>query len=141
MELAINRGIRRLLDRDRSATRVLGDLERMLADGRTPPPARLKRSGEGRKGIVQPYIDLGLWHAKLDSSGKGHGDPMLVFQREADDVLRAVAITTHEHYTSVDPEKCLIWLWENRENIDWTVSPESQAVLQGLEAKFARPKP
>lgn len=141
MKIHVGRDIERTLQRNGSALKALGDLRAMVAVGNTPPPARLKRSGSGRRGVFQPYVDLGLWHAKLDYSGRGHGDPLLVFQEDAAGNLHAVAVTRHELFTSVDHATCRSWLWNNRGCIEWQRSPACQAILKDLEAEFDRPRP
>lgn len=142
MKLTIDRSIERQLHGQQSAQKRLNDLRRIAKENRDPPQTFFKPSGQGRSVRFEPYATLGLWHAKLDFSGAGGGDPLLVFQRfsadsaEAEDEFVAVALTVHERYATSNRERCEAWLWENREAIDWSVSPEAEDVLRTLIAKF-----
>jgi hypothetical protein len=142
MKLTIDRSIERQLQGQQSALKRLSDLRRIAKENRDPPQTFFKPSGRGRSVRFEPYAILGLWHAKLDFSGAGGGDPLLVFQKfaaesaESDDAFIAIALTAHERYATSDIERCEAWLWENREAIHWSISPKAEDVLRLLVAKF-----
>ncbi len=133
--------VRVLLKGDRSALKSLGKLERIIAEGRTPPARFLKPSGHGSTGTFEPYEALGLHHAKLDFSGQNKGNPLLVFQRSEAGQLVAFAVTTHRDYASVDHARCRSWLWEHRDDIRWDMNERTAAILDELTAEFGGTEP
>jgi hypothetical protein len=132
--------LRAALKGKQSALRSLGRLERMAADGETPPSRLLKASGSGSTGEFAPYRVLRLHHAKLDFSGQNKGDPLLVFQERSPGRLVALALTDHRSYASSDPSRCRAWLWTHRGAIDWS-GDEADALLEDLKTEFAPAAP
>ncbi|WP_411902757.1 hypothetical protein [Methylorubrum thiocyanatum] len=133
--------IRTALKGKQSALKTLAKLERTVADGQTPPARLLKASGSGSAGDFEPYMTLGLHHAKLDFSGQNGGDPYLVFQEVSPGKLVALALTDHRSYASTDHARCRGWLWEHRDAIDWDVSDEAAAVFEALMTEFGSASP
>lgn len=128
--------IRAALKGKQSALKSLAKLEDTLAAGRSPPARLLKASGSSSAGDFEPYKTLGLHHAKLDFSGQNGGDPLLVLQEASPDRLTALALTDHRSYASTDPARCRAWLWELREDIDWSISAEASTLLEALTKEF-----
>ncbi len=134
--LEIPGDIRAALKGKQSALKSLAKLERMVAEGQTPPARLLKASGSGSAGEFAPYRILQLSHAKLDFSGQNKGDPLLAFQERRPGVLTAIALTDHRSYASSDPARCRAWLWEHRDGIDWDLGDEARAIIEDLTAEF-----
>jgi hypothetical protein len=141
MKLVIDRSIRRAVAGKQSASKRLATLERLVGEGKPIPQSLLKASGTGRATAFAPYVALGLHHAKLDYSGSGGGDPLLVMQRIGDDTLVSIALTTHEDYATSDHARCRRWLWENRHAIDWSISQEAKLAFEALENEFTSGNP
>ncbi|MET7241918.1 hypothetical protein ABZT49_00975 [Methylobacterium sp. EM32] len=139
--LEVSGDLRAALKGKQSALRSLGRLERMVAEGQSPPTRLLKPSGTGSAGEFAPYRVLRLHHAKLDFSGQNKGDPLLVFQETSPGRLVALALTDHRAYASSDPARCRAWLWMHRDAIDWSAGDEAAALLEQLRAEFEHAAP
>lgn len=137
MKIVIDTAVRRVVAGKQSAAKRLALLERLVSEGKPVPRSLLKPSGEGRTGTFTPYRMLRLSHAKLDFSGAGGGDPLLVLQQVDAETFVAIALTTHEDYATSDQTRCRKWLWDNRHAINWNVSPESEAIFEQLKDEFA----
>ena len=139
MKLVVDKAIWKFLEvhSKSHALRSLSELVKKAESEEPIPRTWLKPSGESKSGkIVQPYVDLGLWHAKLDHGGQHHGEPILVFQERKPGVATAFAIARHDTFASADLSPCRKWLWAQRHEIDWHVSAAAEAVLADLEYEF-----
>jgi hypothetical protein len=100
MRLQIDPGFLRALRNQQFARKQLGVLERLVNSGHSIPQSWFKPSGTGRTGTFAPYLQLKLYHAKLDQPGRSSGDPILVFQEMEPGYYKALAMTTHGDFAT-----------------------------------------
>lgn len=139
MAVIVDKSVTARLRGQQSAINRLRELVRLVDTGQAVPKTFLKPSGHGRQGRYEGYVTLGLWHAKLDGTGRNHGDPLLVLQRAANGDLVSVDLANHDEYARLEEDVCRAWLWARRDNIDWDVSPGARALFQSLTNEFDGP--